>query len=80
MQPGHVVFMHMAQHDQIGVVEVGADPVGDRRRVEHHMGVGAAHDNLVAVGVLAVLVTEKNGDPAKIGARREGIRNGSGRV
>ena len=73
VQARHVVLVHMTEHHQVGVVEVGADPVGHWRRVEHHVGVGAANDDLVAVGVLAVLVAEEDGDPAKVGTWGLGV-------
>ena len=47
----------------------GADAVGDDRRVEGGLRVGAAHDDLVGIGIFAVLVAEEDGDAAEIGAR-----------
>ena len=66
MQAAHMIFMDMAEDAQIGVVVGLADAIGYRRRIKHHAAVRAAHDHLIAVGVLAVLFAEKDGDGAKI--------------
>ena len=66
VQPGHVVFVHMAQDHQVYVVQRRADVVGDRRRVEGHARVTAVHDDLVAVGVLAGLFAEVDGHRAEL--------------
>ena len=53
VQAGHVVLVHMAQDHQVRRVECRADVVGHLGCVEGHQRVAAAHDHLVAVGVLA---------------------------
>ncbi len=50
-----------------------ANAVGGDGRVEGGLCVGAAHDDLVAVGILAVLVAEEDRDTAEIGARDRGV-------
>ena len=70
VQAGNVVFVHMTEHAQVGPVEGLAHPVGYRRGIEHGQRVGAAHDDLIAVGILAVLVAEEDRDATEIGARR----------
>jgi hypothetical protein len=68
VQPGHVVFVYVAQHHQIGIVQFRADAVGDQRRVEGRASVGAAYDHLVAIGILARLLAEEDADAAEVDA------------
>jgi hypothetical protein len=66
VQAGHVVFVHMTQHDGIDAIQRRPDAVGHQRRIEGHAQVRTGHDHLVAVGVLAVAVAEKYGHGADL--------------
>ena len=69
VQGGHVVLMHVAEDHEVGGVELFADVVGDNRRVEGGLGIGAAHDDLIGIRVFAVLLAEEHRDAAEIGTR-----------
>jgi hypothetical protein len=69
MQGGHMVLVHMAEDHEVGAIERLADMVGHDRRVEGGLCIGAAHDDLIGVGIFAVLLAEENGDAAEIGTR-----------
>ena len=75
MQPGHVVFVHVAEHDELGRFERLADALGDQRRVEGRARVAAAHEHLIAVGILAVLLAEEHANASEIGVRRRAHRS-----
>src|SRR5690606_31862075 len=66
VQPRHVVLVRVPEHDQLRVVENGADAVRDQRRVERRARVAAADHHLVAVGILARLLAEVDGDSAEV--------------
>ena len=55
-QRHHVVFMHVAEDDEIDLVQVGPDVARHLGRVEGDARVGALHQHLVAIGVLAGFV------------------------
>ena len=65
VQPGHVVFVNMAQDDQVHRVQLGPDAVGHLGCVKGHPHVGPLHDELVAVRVLAGLFTQMHAHRAK---------------
>ena len=58
VQTRHVVFVHMAQDDQVHRVQLGADAVGHLGRVKGHAHVSPLHDQLVPVGVFAGLLAQ----------------------
>ena len=62
VQAGHVVLVHVPEHDEISVEELLAQAVRDERRVESRERVRAAHHDLVAVRVLARLLAEVDAD------------------
>jgi hypothetical protein len=65
MEARHVVLVHMAEDDQIDIVEVGPDPVGGLRRIKGDPQIRPADDDLIAVGIFSRFVSEMDVDCAK---------------
>ena len=72
VQPGGVVFVHVAQDDAVHLVEFRPDAVGHQRRVERDARISAVHDHLVAIRVLARLAADVNANGA------DGVDGGRG--
>ena len=64
-QPGHVVLVNVAEHDEVDRLERRPDALRDQRRVEGDARVAAFHQHLVAVGVLARLLAQPHRDGAE---------------
>jgi hypothetical protein len=60
VQTRHVVFVDMAQYEEFGGVELGANVVRDDRGIEGPESIGASNEHLIPIGIFSVFLAEEN--------------------